>query len=63
MAIEEVDRQVSDDEFKEFVGRHYQLVLLSPEETLRLNKHSRSKMHPERLKQVGIELPACGLIP
>ena len=56
MAIKEVDREVSDDDFKEFVRRHYQLVLLSPEETLRLNKHNRSKVHPERLKQVGIEL-------
>ena len=56
MAIEQLDREVSDAEFKDFVRRHFELVLLSPEETLRLNKHNRSKMHPERLKQVGIEL-------
>lgn len=55
-AIEKIDQQVSDEQFKRFVRRHFKLVLLSPTETQRLNRLNRSKMHPHRLKHAGIEL-------
>jgi hypothetical protein len=55
-AIEKVDRKISDKEFKKFVKRHYKLVLLSPAETVRLNKLNRSTMSPDRLRDAGIQL-------
>ena len=57
-AIAQLDKNATDEELTEFVRSHYQLVLLSPSETLRLNKHNRSKMHPDRLNQVNIQLVA-----
>jgi hypothetical protein len=56
--IEKIDKGASDAQLKAFVKRHYKLVLLSPEETRRLNKLNRSRMHPNRLKQAGIQLAA-----
>jgi hypothetical protein len=55
-AIEQIDNQVSDDQFEAFVREHYKLVLLSPAETKRLNRQNRTKMHPDRLKQAEIKL-------
>jgi hypothetical protein len=56
MAIDRIGQQVSDAEFKAFVREHYKFVLLSPAETLRLNKINRSKLTPDRLREAGIEL-------
>jgi hypothetical protein len=55
-AIEKIDQQVSDAQFRAFVQEHYKLVLLSPAETQRLNRQNRTKMSPERLKQADIQL-------
>jgi hypothetical protein len=55
-AISEIERGASDEEFAAFVKSHFQLVLLTQEETLRLNKINRSKMDPDRLKAAGIIL-------
>jgi hypothetical protein len=41
-----------------FVRKHYRLVLLTPEETQRLNKSNRSKMNSKRLERVGIRIVA-----
>jgi len=41
---------------KMFVKEHYRLVLLTPEETKRLNKMNRSKMAPDRLEKAGIKI-------
>lgn len=56
MAIDEIGRGASDSEFKDFVSNLYKLVLLSPEETLLLNKQNRSKVSSDRLSKAGIEL-------
>jgi hypothetical protein len=55
-AIEKIDQEVSDDQFKAFVQEHYRLVLLSPAETQRLNRQNRTRMNPDRLKQADIRL-------
>jgi hypothetical protein len=57
-AIELVDRNATDDELVAFIKSHYQLVLLTSEETRRLNKQNRSKMAVDRLKDAGIQLAA-----
>jgi hypothetical protein len=57
-AIEKVDKEMSNAEFKKFVMRHYKLVLLSPVETAKLNRKNRSKMSPDRLGEAGIQLVA-----
>lgn len=56
MAIEEIGKGVTDDQFKEFVRQHYKLVLLSPSEALRLNKQNRSKVSTNRLSKAGVQL-------
>lgn len=53
-AIEALDQGASDQEFSEFVVRHYRLVLLTKEETQRLNRINRSRMTPDRLDEAGI---------
>ena len=60
-AIERIDQQVTDTQFQQFVKEHYKLVLLSPAETLRLNKQNRTKMNPDRLKHAGIQLAVVEL--
>jgi hypothetical protein len=57
-AIDKIDQKLSDAQFKAFVKRRYKLVLLSPAETLQLNKHNRSKMSNDRLGEAGIQLGA-----
>jgi hypothetical protein len=56
MAIEEIDKGVTDDQIKDFVRQHYKLALLSPSETLRLNKQNRSKVSIDRLSKAGIQV-------
>jgi hypothetical protein len=58
MVIAEIDRGASDDELKEFVKTHYKLVLLSPAETVLLNKQNRSKVSADRISRAGILLAA-----
>jgi hypothetical protein len=55
-AIVNLDEGASDEQLEEFVRSHYRLVLLTPEETLHLNKHNRSRMVPDRLDLAGIKL-------
>ena len=55
-AIEKLGQGMSDAQFEAFVREHYILVLLSPDETKRLNKQNRSKMNPDRLNNAGIQL-------
>jgi len=45
-----------DNEIRRFVKRHFRLVLLSPEETRRLNRQNRSKISANRLISAGIRL-------
>jgi len=58
LAIEQIEFGVTDEEFKTFVKTHFQLALLTPAETVRLNRMNRSKMEPDRLKSAGINLAA-----
>lgn len=59
-AIKLIDTVSSVEEkselLKEFVRTHYQLVLLTKEETDRLNRLNRTKMSATRLFDAGIEL-------
>lgn len=55
-AIAEISNGVSDEGFVSYVKRHYRLVLLTAEETKRLNKMNRSQMIANRLGQAGIEV-------
>jgi hypothetical protein len=60
-AIGKIDNKATDDELIEFIREKFTLVLLTPEETLRLNKQNRSKMVCDRLGDAGIELaPPAG---
>jgi len=55
-AISLIKNGASDDDLKAYVKEHYQLVLLTPDEALRLNKINRSKMTPNRLADADIKL-------
>jgi hypothetical protein len=55
MAIEKI-QTASDAQFRAFVRRHYKTVLLSPDETLRLNRLNRSTVCSDRLSQAGIRV-------
>ncbi|HEY5239559.1 MAG TPA: hypothetical protein VIJ62_14350 [Rhizomicrobium sp.] len=55
-AIAEIDRGVTDKKFEAFVRANFDLVLLSFQETQRLNKQNRSRMEPDRLTKAGIKL-------
>jgi hypothetical protein len=52
----ELEQHATDEQLEDFVKAKYQLVLLTPDETLRLNKKNRSKMTPDRLSSAGIAL-------
>lgn len=54
LAIEQINRTVSDQEFVEFVKSQYQLALLTVAETSRLNKLNRSQIEPDRLGRAQI---------
>jgi hypothetical protein len=56
LAIEKIEADVTNEEFTDFMKAHFKLALLTPAETLRLNKLNRSKMDPNRLKSGGISL-------
>jgi hypothetical protein len=47
-AINKID-ELDNDDFAKFVKRHFRLVLLTPEETFRLNRQNRFKMTSNRL--------------
>lgn len=55
-AIAVLDQGASDQEFIDFVKQHYRLVLLTRDETKKLNRHNRSKMVEDRLGEVGIQV-------
>lgn len=55
MAIARI-QTASDAQFRTFVKRHYKTVLLSPDETLRLNRLNRSKVCSNRLITAGIKV-------
>jgi hypothetical protein len=55
-AIAVLDHGASDEELVRFVRTKYKLVLLTAEETLRLNKQNRSTMSEDRLHRAGIKL-------
>jgi hypothetical protein len=47
-AIEKID-SLDDKGFERFVKKHFRLVLLTPEETIKLNRQNRSRMCKDRL--------------
>jgi hypothetical protein len=55
-AIELIDDGKTDDDLIAFIEKYYRLVLLTPEETKRLNRQNRSKMADDRLEAAGVEL-------
>ena len=55
MAIEKIE-SASDAQFRAFVKRYYKTVLLSPDETLRLNRLNRSTVCTNRLRAAGIKV-------
>ena len=55
-AIEQIDRRVSDQQFLNYVRKHYRLVLLTEKETKHLNNINRTKVEKNRLKTAGIKL-------
>ncbi|WP_139826478.1 hypothetical protein [Derxia lacustris] len=56
LAIEKIESGVTDPEFLDFVRTHFQLALLTKDETTRLNKLNRSRIDSERLSRAGIQL-------
>ena len=56
MAIEKISKGATDKQSAAFVKARYGLVLLTPEETARLNKQNRSKISHKRLEEAGIQL-------
>jgi hypothetical protein len=52
--IEKISKGANDAELAAFVREHYQLVLLTPTEALRLNRLNRSRMTSDRLSSAGI---------
>jgi hypothetical protein len=62
-AIDKIDK-LDDDGFAKFVKKHFRLVLLTPEETARLNRQNRSTMSKDRLARIKIAKPkAAGARP
>ncbi len=53
-AIKMIGEGATDEELKNFVKNNYRLVLLTPDETMILNKQNRSQMAVNRLEQTGI---------
>jgi hypothetical protein len=54
-AIEKT-KSPSDGPLRRLINKHYRLVLLTPEETLKLNRVNRSKIDPNRLAHAGIKV-------
>jgi hypothetical protein len=61
MAIDQIDRGVTNAQFTAFVKRHFKLVLLSPAETQRLNRQNRSTVARDRLRRAGIRVAKATL--
>ena len=55
-AIEEIDNGASNQEFTDYVRKHFRLVLLTPEEKQHLDRINRSKMTHDRLASAGISV-------
>lgn len=55
-AIEEIENGASDQEFTDYIRKHYRLVLLTAEEKQRLDKINRSEMAQDRLGSAGISV-------
>lgn len=55
LAIKKI-KTLNDAEFKKFIKQTYKLVLLSPEETKRLNALNRTRIAVKRLEQAKIKL-------
>lgn len=55
-AIQEIDNGASDQEFADYVRKHFRLVLLTAEEKQRLDRINRSKMTQDRLGSAGISV-------
>ena len=62
MAIAKI-QTASDAQFRAFVKRYYKTVLLSPEETLRLNGLNRSRVCSNRLREAGIKVAVRRALP
>ena len=56
LAIEKIECGATDMQFLDFVKTHFQLALLTKDETIRLNKLNRSTIDPDRLASAGIRL-------
>ena len=59
--LELIDTGKSDASVLKYLRRHYRLVLLSVEETQRLNRLNRSKIEHGRLEKAGIKLSRAKL--
>ena len=62
MAIAKI-QTASDAQFRTFVKRYYKTVLLSPDETLHLNRLNRSKVSSNRLRAAGIKVSVRRTLP
>jgi hypothetical protein len=58
LAIGWIEAGHDDEQFKDLLTKHFQLALLTEQETLRLNKMNRSKIDAQRLEKAGIRLAA-----
>jgi hypothetical protein len=56
LAITKIESGANDSEFLTFVRMHFQLALLTEDETSRLNKLNRSNIDADRLASAGIRL-------
>ena len=54
--IELIATKASNQEITRYILATYQLVLLTPEETVKLNKRNRSKLEDRRLEKSGIKV-------
>jgi hypothetical protein len=55
-AINKID-ELDDKGFARFVKKHFRLVLLTPDETAKLNRENRSKMDAKRLAGIRMARP------
>ena len=62
LAIAQIEQGVSDKQFLRFVRKHFQLALLTEEETKQLNKINRSELSSDRLASAGIRLASRGRV-
>lgn len=60
LAIEHIEAGASDAEFMDFIKSHFKLALLTPAETIQLNRLNRSRMTHDRLESAGIQLSIRG---